>query len=732
MTLEILVVPSVVQAVDDYAETVEDQSVTISVLDNDWADVGILQIADVPLVNSGTFLLNAAKTEVTFTPNPGFTGLAHFNYSICDNYGVCDVAKVSIVVSPSSLPMTNLLEIITPKERPVEVLAELDGFVLVTPPSNGSIDSTSQDYHIYIPNQGFSDAFDSFVYEKTDGNSVYQQTVSVHVLDIALPNTFVRDDLANGIEGEVVTINALQNDLGGDNLNSIAKITNPQNGTAVHLGNGIFEYTPNVGFAGQDFFVYRAMSPDYSITEFGMIYVNVSDRIPVQENFEISTAMETPIVIEYNVPIDEFSLSVVVDPFVGSVEYYPGYQELSINGQDFAGFNMLIYTPDPGVYGQMDEFQIEYCVTGDNCPSSTVKFDVNILNVQPSADQYCLGGNCVWAGDTNTDGVVDMYDLLPLGLCMGEVGLTRTDPDLNNWFGQYGDDWNDIMSDISYDLKHIDTDGNGIVGGPDTMAISQFYLQHHSMVPAPINAGISVPLYFYETGTEPVAGGTHVQLEIWLGDPNDQVAEDIYGLAFSLEYESDFVDPNSVNLTFLDESWLSYNSPVLHLVESPYAGQIDGGITRTSGKSTNGYGAIAVLDFVVIEDIDGGRLKDGYLDFKITGGAYMNSGGSVYYVPNDAIQIPLAYNATADLIETSLNLYPNPTNDLLNVHLNGVGASLDSYRVFTITGQEVVSRSGLESRSTQLELSNWTSGMYILQAVSSAGEVLTQKFEIID
>ena len=95
---------------------------------------------------------------------------------------------------------------------------------------------------------------------------------------------------------------------------------------------------------------------------------------------------------------------------------------------------MLIYTPDAGAAGQLDEFQVEYCVLGDNCPTKTVKFDVRILDIVPTADQFCLGQHCVWAGDTNNDGEVNIYDLLPLGLCMGEVGEQRSNPDLNNWF----------------------------------------------------------------------------------------------------------------------------------------------------------------------------------------------------------------------------------------------------------------------------------------------------------
>ena len=289
------------------------------------------------------------------------------------------------------------------------------------------------------------------------------------------------------------------------------------------------------------------------------------------------------------------------------------------------------------------------------------------------------------------------------------------------------------MADVSYDLKHVDADGNGIIGGADTTVISEFYGLQHGMIPTPVNAGITAPLYFYENSSTPVPGGTHISLDIWLGDPNDQLAEDVYGLAFTLQYEADVVDPESVQITFHDESWLSYNSPVLHMVEHPAAGRVDAGITRTGSKAANGYGAVATLDFVVIEDINGGRLLDPYIDLEIIGGTYMNSAGETFAMPIDATQIPLDLDADdAQALPTSLDLYPNPARDVLNVHVNGQDELLDSYTVYTTTGQELLRRTNINSRSSSLELGSLPSGMYFVQALTQSGELLIQKFEIID
>jgi hypothetical protein len=86
--------------------------------------------------------------------------------------------------------------------------------------------------------------------------------------------------------------------------------------------------------------------------------------------------------------------------------------------------------------------------------------------------------DCIWAGDTNFDGIVNMEDLLPIGLCMGEVGIPRQDVNLSaQWYGQYGDDWSPYAP---MDLKHLDTDGDSIITALDTVAINNFYGNTHS------------------------------------------------------------------------------------------------------------------------------------------------------------------------------------------------------------------------------------------------------------
>ena len=733
LTIEVTVTPSIIHALDDYAETVQDQPVSIPVLNNDWGNGDTIKVEDVPLVNHGSIALNPDSTLVTFTPSAGFVGLAHFNYTICDEDGTCDMATVTISVMSIEPPVFDTLRLTTPKDTPREILLPLDGYSLDSAPTNGWLDSTSNSYIVYHPNPGFFDDYDYFTYSKSGPAGTQQIDVIMHVLDIDAGNLFVKDDYASTPIGQSVEIDALSNDLGGEHLQSVAIVLQPPHGSAVNLGGGIFEYTPDPGFSGLDQFVYRAISPNGAILEYGTVHVTVSNQVPAQGTFTLSTPKNVPLVIAYNVPIYDYNFTIITEPEAGVVAFYPGFQTLDLNGQTFAGFNMLIYTPDQGVADFQDEFEIEYCVVSDNCPTANVKVKVDILDIDVAADQYCLGENCVWAGDTNNDGVVDMKDILPVGLCMGEVGHTRPNPDLSLWFGQYGDDWNSLTENPGFDLKHIDADGNGIIGGSDTTAISQFYLNQHSILPQSAGSSINVPLYFYEEAVSPVTGGDLVLLDLWLGDPNDQLAEDIYGFTFTMEYESDVVDPASVHINFLDESWMSYNSPVMHMTKKPFDGRIDAGFTRTSGYSENGYGVVAAMEFIIVDDIDGIRPRDQFIELKLNNITAMNSAGQTFSLPGSTIKIPIrtAEEEQPELSENDLKVFPNPAENYVNLYLNGADKTIEEVKVFKLTGEMLQTHNSLLQKHVLIDTHSLPTGLYLAQVIANDGTVLTKKFEVV-
>ncbi|NBB95414.1 MAG: hypothetical protein GVY16_06695 [Planctomycetes bacterium] len=85
-------------ATGDSASTLEDTAVTIDVLANDSdPDLGdVLTVDSVTQGASGSVTHNGS--DVTYTPNAGFTGTDTFDYTVSDGKGLYDTATVTVTV----------------------------------------------------------------------------------------------------------------------------------------------------------------------------------------------------------------------------------------------------------------------------------------------------------------------------------------------------------------------------------------------------------------------------------------------------------------------------------------------------------------------------------------------------------------------------------------------------------------------------------------------------------
>ena len=87
---------------DDVASTSEDTAVVVNVLGNDTDVDGVIDPTSVtasPPAN-GTVSVDPVTGEITYTPNPDFSGGDTFDYQVCDDGGACNTATVTITVNP--------------------------------------------------------------------------------------------------------------------------------------------------------------------------------------------------------------------------------------------------------------------------------------------------------------------------------------------------------------------------------------------------------------------------------------------------------------------------------------------------------------------------------------------------------------------------------------------------------------------------------------------------------
>lgn len=739
--IHITVIPSDVTANDDYATTDVNQSVLVDVLANDDGNSPNLIINDpVLLVNNGTAQI--INGQILYTPAPGFEGVAHLNYIACDELNTCDLATVSICVYDSANPQNDTLYITTIKNQPEVLLLPVAGYDLVETPSNGGFDIEGEIIK-YVPDTDFTGQ-DEFAYERVINGNTVRKTVIVTVLDVAAPNSFAFDDYFYTTENTslVTNANVLENDLGGQDLEGVTIVGTPSYGSASIDSEGNLVYHPNEGFLGVDEITYRVWPNSFNGTpEEATIYVYVSNQEPSATTFYLTTPKNTPLVIGYGISVVYHGFNVTADPTKGEVAFHENIDEAFYGGlHHVEGERVLVYVPDWNQVGE-DEFEIEYCVTSNNNTCVPVKIYVTIVNVDVPADHVCYASDCVWAGDTNNDGVVNMKDLLPIGLCMGEVGSERPEPNLIDWYGQYGEHWQNDFGEVNFDLKYIDSDGNGVVSAVDTFGINEFYGRQHSLTPEPLEDVHPLPLMFGQKDTLPLLGpGAIIEIPILLGAESFP-ALDAYGFTFDIDFTgaAGIIDLESVELTFKQDSWLSYNSPILNMTKSPVEGLIEAGITRTSGISASGYGVIGTVGFVVIENIDGYRLDE---EFTINlNASTMNSAGQSYSLNSDSFSFgigsviaeedggkkPLVQNAA--LYDSQIKVFPNPTSSVLNVALFSQ-LEANSVSVYNLTGQEVIQMNNIQSSRLELDVTHLQNGMYFMQIHTTDGAVVHKKFEV--
>lgn len=723
----ISVVEARITANHDLATTVAGQSVSIAVLENDTSNVGELSLVSVPITNAGT--AEIVDGQVVFTPAPGFSGLTDLNYVIC-TYGVCDLGTVSINVSPDAANATgDTIRVFTTRDQPQFIFAPIDATPTGEPVSGSMI--SIEGVMAYQPNENFvGDEFLAYTSPGSAAATVYH----ISVLDLDVNEFAVEDRAYTPVEG-TTTLNVLHNDL----YNVLADCISfgaPQFGTLTETTRkGEVVYTAPEGWSGVDQFTYSSMPPGCDgEPELQTVYVFVSNFAPAEEETTLTTPAGTPVRLTYDAAGGAATWSVVSPPSFGTVITDPLTGALS-------------YLPLATAVAETDEITLAYCLNEDafgNCEYATqVTITVNVTAEDTNA---CIDEDCVWPGDTNNDGVVDVGDLLPIGLAMGSNGTPRLSDDPSGWSAQYGEDWDTDLNGLNH--KYIDANGDQVISSLDTQVVmANLGLQHRLRAEQQAFTTFELSL----SGPLDAEPGDHVILDINAGN-NVVIVEDVFGFRFSFDYDVNTVDPASVAVEFDEGSWMSYDSPILSLTNNrPEEGTINTAVTRTSSDGISGFGRVGTLGVVIVEDVFG--FFDEY-DGPVSGasgeittiigsgdnGQAMNAAGHLDAVRVNPYQLKIKRQPATQVgefapveanayLDDKLLAYPNPTDGQLIVHLNGQ-QQFSALQLTDLTGRVVRSEEGLNTNHRELSLTNLANGMYTL-TITTADGVVNRKIEVL-
>ncbi|WGZ94003.1 MAG: Ig-like domain-containing protein [Candidatus Thiothrix putei] len=225
----------------DQVETIRDVAVTIPVLDNDRDPNGDpLSVTGTGAATNGT--VTQSGNNVTYTPNPGFTGDDRFTYTVTDGNGNTVTGDVFVRVNTPGGNLNAQADLYTVDMNSSdnvfavmsndEVPAGGATLTIVNAPGHGSA-SVSGNQIVYTPTIGYS-GVDELTYRLTDDRGFTTETT----VDITISGTTTPGNLAPTGDYLLIDLNdtttktlaVLDNDT-GDEMTIIA-VSTPQYGTA--------------------------------------------------------------------------------------------------------------------------------------------------------------------------------------------------------------------------------------------------------------------------------------------------------------------------------------------------------------------------------------------------------------------------------------------------------------------------------------------------------------------
>lgn len=328
--------------------------------------------------------------------------------------------------------------------------------------------------------------------------------------------------------------------------------------------------------------------------------------------------------------------------------------------------------------------------------------------------------DCVWPGDTDGDGQVDNFDALIVGLAFGSHGNIRSNA-TNIWQGQPATDWLATGQGFyGLNQKHVDSNGDGVIDAADLQAISDNYGVNYTR-PQDASINGAIPLWVESRN---VLQGARLSLPILLGD-DITPAENIYGLAFTIEYDASKTRRGSIDLTF-DGSILG--TDLLEFMQhDEQAGKIEVMVSRKDWQNVTNHGQLGALNLTIRDDIlrDG---EGGIMQIRITNARLINNENDIIgtFRPNTTLIYGLASGVAENIAAANTQVFPNPAAAELNIRSSQM---LQSAEIYNLQGQRVAAAQNIESNQFVFNTAELSSGLYLLQVQTAAGR-FSQKVQI--
>ncbi|MBK8702978.1 MAG: T9SS type A sorting domain-containing protein [Saprospiraceae bacterium] len=371
------------------------------------------------------------------------------------------------------------------------------------------------------------------------------------------------------------------------------------------------------------------------------------------------------------------------------------------NGQNYGTFSYADLPVTIGPLPGNGEVNYEFGVRDVDHPDCQDGVGVGPVDCTPGL---------VWPGDADNDNIARHFDLLRIGLANGAQGPPRNTQGIN-WLGVPAANWNDFFED-DVNLKYADCNGNGLINKSDKEAIAENYGETHGPVPPfePTPATPADPPIFLNIPNVPFPNGAVLEAPIVIGSADIPV-EALYGVAFTIEYNPQVIDPTTITINYPNNSWMGIYNENLISIHKHYPGEglVEIALTRLNHSNVGGYGPVAMFRGV-IDDIAG--MTEVELQITKIRALRANESAVALYAPITPLSI-LAGTEDPGMIDLmrSLKVYPNPTTDAVVIY-NKYMLPIEEITVLDAKGQDT----GLSvSNNNRISLAAMQAGVYILQ-----------------
>lgn len=331
-----------------------------------------------------------------------------------------------------------------------------------------------------------------------------------------------------------------------------------------------------------------------------LIPLTVSDTVQKGQDFWIDIQIGTADQPVTNLKVISFTMNYSNTTIIDYVEYQigpfiTGAQATVIPDDPNGNIDASVYRTSGGNsgYGTVIRFKMQISNQATNGQQITISFPAvlandangNIIPISPQTKILTvIDGAIVWPGDTDNNGIVNIFDINPIVVNYGITGPQRPNAS-NQWIGQICPFWNPSS------LTYVDCNGNGIINIFDINVIVVNYGLSHSIKRFERYQTLTVtdpPIYI----TVLRSTDTTLYLQVFIGT-QDLPVTDVKVVSFQLSYN---------NSNYLDYSGYSLGSfmtnPQAQVIQESDS-TIAASVFQISGGSS-GYGNLINLSFKIL------------------------------------------------------------------------------------------------------------------------------------